>query len=260
MNDIESKVQQFHKDGYLVLPGILPADDVARLRAGLEDAFDRPSEESTSYNMPEMWRPKMFEHGEPFEKLVDHPATIDLVEAILGDNCHLIAMSALRTLPDNGIDSWHADETVRFPIPRGVQLDERIQVPCFIVNLNYYLCDVDEEVGPTQFVPGSHRSGRQPEDEDRDKDGNPFFEDQGMVSALGPAGTCVMWHDQTWHRGAKNLSRDRVRWVQQAPYGRRFISQRFYPFIKYRMPEEILERANPRRQRLLGMHSRGAYG
>lgn len=260
MNDIESKVQQFHKDGYLVLPGILPEEDVARLRPGVEKAFGQPCEESKLYGMPEMWRPRMFERGEEFESLVDHPATLDLVEAILGGNCHLIAMSALRTLPGTGLDSWHADETVRFPIPRGIRLDERIQAPCFIVNLNYYLCDVDAELGPTQFVPGSHRSGRQPEAEDRDKDGNPSFEGQGVFSAVGPAGTCVMWHDQTWHRGAKNVSGDRVRWVQQAPYGRRYISQRFYPFIKYRMPEEILDRANPRRQRLLGMHGLGAYG
>jgi hypothetical protein len=69
-----------------------------------------------------------------------------------------------------------------------------------------------------------------------------------------------MWHDQVWHRGAPNQTDDRVRWVQQAPYGRRFIAQRFYPFINYRMPEAILERANPRRKRLLGLHRIGAYG
>ena len=43
-------------------------------------------------------------------------------------------------------------------------------------------------------------------------------------------------------------------------YGRRFIARRFYLFVNYHMPEDILAHANPRRQRLLGLHGIGAYG
>ncbi len=253
-------LEQFHRDGFLVLPGILSKEEVSRLRAGVERYFEEPCPEADLYGMPRMWRPKMFERGPEFEALIDHPAVIDLVEAILGADCHLIAMSALRTEPGAGISGWHADETVRFPRSVDVPLDPRIPMPCFVVNLNYYLCDVDENLGPTQFVSGSHRSGRQPRPEDYDAQGNPHYEGKRVFSAVGPAGTAVLWHDQTWHRGAINNSGDRIRWVQQAPYGRRFIAQRFYPFINYRLPEAILERANPRRKRLLGVHGIGAYG
>src|SRR4029078_11387035 len=93
-----------------------------------------------------------------------------LLEAPRGPYCHLIANSALRTGPGEGIAFWHADETVRFPRPKGVPLDPRIPVPCFVAHFNYYLCDVDEELGPPQFIPGSHRSGRSPEPEDMDAD------------------------------------------------------------------------------------------
>ena len=260
MVDLQQRIEQFHRDGYLIIPDVLSRDEVVNLREGVERAFAKTDEEAELYHMPDMWRPRMFEHGEAFEALVDHPGIIDLIEALLDSTCHLIANSALRTLPGRGISSWHADETIRFPLPRDVPLDSRIQMPCFVINLNYYLCDVDEELGPTQFVPTSHRSGRNPEDEDRDEEGNPFYLDNGVVSALSKAGTCVMWHDQIWHRGAPNQSKDRIRWVLQAPYARRFISQRFYPFIKYRMPEGILEHATPRRKRLLGLHTPGAYG
>jgi ectoine hydroxylase-related dioxygenase (phytanoyl-CoA dioxygenase family) len=254
-------VEEFHRNSYLVLPGAIPSEKIEPIRRGVEAAFEREDPVAAAYGqLQRIWRPMMFEHGELFEELVDNPGVIDLVEAILGPDCHLIAMSALRTGSGDGISTWHADEMVRFPRPRDVPLDPRIPMPCFVINLNYYLCDVDEELGPTQFVPGSHRSGRGPEPEDRNADGDPIYEGRGPVSAVGPAGTAVLWHDQTWHRGAPNRSEDRVRWVQQAPYGRRFMAQRFYPFINYRMPEAVLERANPRRQRLLGVHRQGAYG
>jgi ectoine hydroxylase-related dioxygenase (phytanoyl-CoA dioxygenase family) len=262
MTEIEAQVERFHRDGFLVLPGILSRSEVAALRAGVERAFEQPNAVAGLYGetMQRIWRPTMFEQGPKFEALIDHPGVIDLIEAILGDDCHLIANSALRTGPGDGISFWHADDTVRFPRPKGVPLDPRIPMPCFVANFNYYLCDVDEELGPTQFIPGSHRAGRSPDADDRDADGNPSYEGNGVFNAVGPAGTAVLWNDQTWHRGAPNRSHDRTRWVQQAPYARRFIAQRFYPFVNYRMPEGIIERANPRRKRLLGLHGIGAYG
>lgn len=263
MNELTTQLEQFHRDGFLVVPDALAPDMVARVLRGVEKAFEvAPSAEVTEHyaGIAKIWRPKMFECGEEFEELVDNPGIIDLVEAILGPDCHLIANSALRTTPGQAIDFWHVDETVRFPRPDGVPLDERIPMPCFIVNLNYYLCDVDLELGPTQFVPGSHRAGRQPEAKDFDEAGSPSYEGQGVFSAVGRAGTAVLWNDQTWHRGGSNVSDGRVRWVQQAPYGRRFIAQRFFPFVNYHLPEEILERANPRRQRLLGKHAPGPFG
>ena len=49
----------------------------------------------------------MFERGPEFEALVDNPRIVDLIEALLGPDCHLIAMSALR---DHG---WSS--TARWP-------------------------------------------------------------------------------------------------------------------------------------------------
>jgi len=43
-------------------------------------------------------------------------------------------------------------------------------------------------------------------------------------------------------------------------YSKRFVSQKLYPFIDYRMPEHVWEGADERLQRLLGRHKPGAYG
>ena len=251
---------QYERDGYLVLPDVLSPDEVAALKAGVERAFSEHCPEADLYGMQEIWRPKMFERGPEFEALVDHPNIIPLIETILGENCHLIANSALRTSPGKTITFWHMDDEVRFPRPAGVPWDPRIPTPTLNINLNYYLCDVDEELGPTEFIPGSHRAGRQPGPGDKGADGIPVYEGRHRVKACGKAGTAVLWNDQIWHQGGPNTSDGRIRWVIQAPYARRYIAQRFYPFINYRMPEEVLARANPRRRRLLGLHGIGAYG
>ena len=197
---------QFNRDGFLVLPDMLTPAEVTTLRTGLERVFNQFSPEAEIYHMQDIWRPKMFEHGEEFEALIDHPGIAQFAEAVLGDDCHMIAETGLRTSPGKTISFWHLDDACRFPLPEGMKLDPQIPMPTFVINMNYYLCDVDEELGPTQFIPGSHRAGRSMRPEDNDASGNPTWEGRGMVSSVGKAGTLVLWNDQTWHRGGPNLS------------------------------------------------------
>ena len=65
--------------------------------------------------------------------------------------------------------------------------------------------------------------------------------------------------DQVWHRAAPNTS-DRTRLMAGVTYSKRFVSQKFYPFIDYRVPAHVWGGASPRPQRMLGRHAKGAYG
>jgi ectoine hydroxylase-related dioxygenase (phytanoyl-CoA dioxygenase family) len=147
------------------------------------------------------------------------------------------------------------DETVLVPVPEGARLPEGMDMPCFVVTAMYYLTDVPMELGPTQIVPGSHRSGRLPP---RSED-ELVWDGRGYVSLLARAGDCVVLNGQTWHRGATNRS-GHHRIVLQVSYGRRYISQRFWPFVNFSLPEDVWASAPPRRRRLLGEHPHGPYG
>lgn len=243
-------VAAIHQDGFTVVRGAISSAYARTLHEAIERAFTEPED---GYGA--ILRVKMFERDQAFEPLIDNAPVVDVVERILGDNCHLIAMSAIKTPKGTGIANWHVDEELILPLPEGVELDPRVQTPIVILTCIYYLVDVDETMGPTQFIPGSQRSGSHPP-----KGGDyPDYKGRAPVTVLAKAGDCLIFNGQAWHRGATNQS-DRPRVVQQAIYGRRWVSQRFYPFVNYQLPEGVIERANPRRRRLLGLHKRGPYG
>src|SRR5260370_25582720 len=101
--DVQALLEQFHRDGYMTIPDALSPEQVERLQAGVERAFATLDPEAELYGMQRIWRPKMFERGPEFEELIDNARVIDLVEAILGRDCHLIAKSARRTGPGEGL-------------------------------------------------------------------------------------------------------------------------------------------------------------
>lgn len=248
LRNLTSLVQTFHENGYLLVRGALEPAQVERLREGVLRAFAEPED---GYGA--IIRVQLFERGEVFEETIDQPGIVEIAEAILGDDCHLTAHAAALTKPGETISEWHVDDTVRFPIPEGLTLPPEIPMPCTSLTVIYYLVDVPDELGPTQFVPKSHRSGRHPPPDDP----RPTYKEQVPVSAAGASGDAVIYHHQLWHRGGPNLTRDGRRVTLHISYGCRFIAQRFYPFINYRMPERVLNRADPRRRRLLGVHPRG---
>jgi len=98
--------------------------------------------------------------------------------------------------------------------------------------------------GPTQFVPGSHYSGRQPNEQV-----NPEFEGRGPVSMFCKAGDIYLQNNQCWHRGAP-VTLDRTRYVFQSQYASRWAYRRFGEYNQVPVPDTMLEKAG---ERLLGV-------
>ncbi|QKG18659.1 phytanoyl-CoA dioxygenase family protein [Actinomadura verrucosospora] len=249
---IDAWARAFTEDGFVHLPGLLAPAEVDALREGVLEAHRHPC---PTGNPTPLHRHQMFRRGPEFAAMLDREPVVSLAERLLGDNCHVIANNTIYTAPGMGVDHWHVDETVLVPVPEGARLPDGMDMPCFIVTAMYYLNDVPMEVGPTQIVPGSHRSGRPSPTDEADL----VWDGRRHVSLVARAGDCVVLNGQTWHRGATNRS-DHHRIVLQVTYGRRYISQRFWPYVNFTVPEEISRAAPPRRRRLLGEHSYGPYG
>jgi ectoine hydroxylase-related dioxygenase (phytanoyl-CoA dioxygenase family) len=255
----------FHNEGWLFLKGLLTVKEVDTLKGAMASkAVDHRlrfnSEEDYVRNVSLM---RMFEYHQSFRDLIIREPIISLVEKILGTECHVIAQNALITSEGNGIINWHIDDHLYFPFLGKVQkhLNEmqiqelRSKIPCNVLSVMLPLTDVERiEHGPTQLVPRSHFSGECPTMQEEQ-----IFEGQLASSVYAQAGDVYLFNSQIWHRGAQNYS-ERIRLMATITYGRRFVSQRFYPFLNYHMPSHVFESDDQRLLRLLGKHPKGAYG
>lgn len=261
--EIQRIVAEFYQNGYCYLGPVLDREETEALLDVMKRKVrdTRILEDEAGDHIRGSSLMRMFEYDNAFRDLIVREPFAGLAEAILGGDCHVMSQNALYTKPNpqgavDGPGGWHVDDLVHFPLPKDASRhDPGAPPPCFVLQIFTPLTDVESvEYGPTQVVPGSHLSGRAPDSQDR-----PLFEGQTPVSILTRAGHAYMFNNQIWHRGAPNVS-DRIRYMGGVTYSKRFISQRFYPFVDYRMPDHVWEGAGPRLQRFLGRHAKGPYG
>ncbi len=254
--EIAAIVEEFNRLGWVHLPGVLTQGEVSELLEGIERMRRDPTSKLKHHTNNGWSFVRLFERERIFGDMVVREPMISLGEAIVGQNCHLIADGAVYNAPGDAITSWHVDDGLYFPLPDDIpRHDPRIRIPNFIVNFQMMLTDVPSiEYGPTQIVSCSHYAGHEPNSQEK-----PTFDGHGPESILCEAGDLYLQHSQLWHRGAPNRS-DRRRCLYQFAYGDRRIAQRFYPFLNYRVPDHVLEGADERTLRVFGKHPKGAYG
>ena len=243
-----------HRDGYVHLPGVLDPAEVVALKNGIDSVYDDPRFESNRYN--DYIAVRLFEVSTAFEEMLTREPIFSLVEAVLGADCHLIAQNALRNSKHHKIADFHVDDRLIFPTSEGMDRhDPRLILPIHVLGVQIPLTDTNGiEFGPTQYVPGSHTSGRQP-----NHPTEPTFEGRVPETVFARAGDIYLHNGQCWHRGAPNQS-NRTRYLFQLSYAQRWVSQRFHPFVNYQLPPDVIARADERRRRVLGLHPMGDYG
>lgn len=216
---------EFFREGYVLIPEVLTAEEVAALRARIDDYAANPdtAPKHVSYVNEAFVLRRCHELDPLFSDQIARKPILSIVEAVLGTGAKFNAMNVIRNEPGQAISHWHVDDVLEFPLPEEIaRFDARIRLPVFWMTVQVALSDIDRiEHGPTQFVPGSHYSGRHPSSQE-----NPEFEGRGPVSVFCKAGDIYLTNHQCWHRGAPNLS-DRTRYVLQLQYAQRWADARF---------------------------------
>ena len=184
-------------------------------------------------------------------QFLDRPGIIDLAEAALGADCHVIGETAWRSHPGYRGDPLHADY-LPLTWPDGA-LPEPVRIPIFVLTVHYYLGDVDADLAPTLIIPGSHRAGRAP------REGEDAWEGRAPQTVPAEAGDALVFRSDLWHAGSANASQESVRYLLQVHYGRRETAQHFSPYLEWRFDPAALAAASSRQRRLLGDHEPAAY-
>jgi ectoine hydroxylase-related dioxygenase (phytanoyl-CoA dioxygenase family) len=249
--------------GFTVLRAALGAEEIASLRADVERVYREIPADRRNKKLPpeerESFRYEMLNRSEPCRKLVADRRLLDVVEPLLGEDCHVIANTAWRNAASrerfHGGGNWHVDAGPHVPRPAGVPWDNRIPYPVFAIGVHVMLDDCPVECGPTGFIPGSHRSGQHPPF-DRVNDDDLTCDGIGVVPVAANAGDVVLFSSDVWHRRMPSGDGDTGRFFVQIHYGRRDIAQRLRTTaeVNHLSDEAISSTTDGRDRTTLGLH------
>ena len=226
-------VGKFYRDGFVHIPNVLTKIEVRALIEKTDQLMDDPNIRDRIN--PELGDPKyvqLYKHSitgeeQPFilrncieldeiyrDMLLREPI-FSLAEAVVGKDNKFCGANVLRNTPGLSIDKWHTDaEEAYFPLPEDIKRhDSKLHMPVFWFTVQFPLTDTDSiEYGPTEYVPESHYSGRNPPKEEP-----VVFDGNEPVSVFAKAGDVYLHDPMCWHRGAPNAS-SRTRYLFQTQY------------------------------------------
>jgi hypothetical protein len=142
--------EQFERDGYVVIPSLLSAEEAAHYRAEIQKLSAIGDAD---------WKAKRFECPDGVSKhrqfwpLIDHPRLIPAIREVLGPTARYTQHSDLHA--HRGGVSWHRDSACRtFGV--GPDWDES-KAPYQVARVAIYLQTYDESHSALGVIPGSHR-------------------------------------------------------------------------------------------------------
>jgi len=245
---LDPQLQALQEQGYLLLRGVLDGLHVALLRCAIDDLHPLHwdyqgllEHYKCVFNRDPLWLP-----------FLDLPPLIDLAEAALGADCHVIGQTAWRSHPGYPGMGLHLDH-LPMALPQWLVARGDFCQPMQILTAQIYLSDIDLDIGPTWVVPGSHRAARPPQPGERQWQG------RAARPVLCQAGDALVFRSDVWHSGGANGSQARERDMLQVHYGRRMVAQKFSPYLSWQFNPQVLEHATPRQRRLLGEHEEAEY-
>jgi hypothetical protein len=251
----------FDLQGFLRLPGVLAQKDVAEMNAILDAMPDMPPNGWHGHVHRENFEAsrgiayqQIYEAGEPFERLIDHPRYIELVKRYIGgegshDWLHgpLFIDENFASLrgPNQGI-GMHSG---------GAGYTKRTQYHyrnghfmCGQINILIALTDIGSGDGATMVIPGSHKSNFKHPDHEKLRIGQnaSMLGAEGAIEVHLKAGDAILFVDAIGHGSAARINAGE----------RRILVYRFGPSwgnfrFGYTPSPALLERLTPQQRQFV---------
>jgi ectoine hydroxylase-related dioxygenase (phytanoyl-CoA dioxygenase family) len=261
MKPTDMEVYLFDLRGYLILKNALTADEVAELNAGIDALMPAENGEwighvhSTNFGANDGLNfQQIYEAGEPFEKLIDHPSWFEKVKYFVGGEGSFDALHGPLFIDENFANIRGPGEAIPLHsgahecVKRTQYMFKNGKFMCGQVNILMALTDMMPGDGATMIIPGSHKSNfAHPHFAQHDWNSAPSVDGvEGAIEANMKAGDALLFVDAISHGSAKRTN----------PGQRRNIVYRYGPSWGnfrhgYEVSPELVERLTPQRRQIV---------
>ena len=208
----EDQIAEFGENGFLILPDLFSAEEIAVIRKAQEEVFAENTEANIVEKKSGEVRTAMGLHlrHEVFAKLVRHPRLVRPAQQILGPDLYIQQVKInVKSAFDGEAWQWHYDFATH-------HADDGVPEP-LALNLHVFLEDVNEFNGPLYFIKGSHKHGAARAHHDTTTTSYPLWcvdkevvadltGKGGLVSATGKVGSGLIFGDILVHGSPPNMS------------------------------------------------------
>ena len=252
----------FDLNGFLLLKGALSKDEVADINAGIDALLPIQPGEWKGYVHGHNYGDddginlqQIYEGGEAFEKLIDHPSWIEKVKYFVGgddtfDYNHgpLFIDECFASLRGPG-EAIGLHSGAHHGVMRNQFRYFNGRFHCGQINILMALTDIAPGDGSTMVVPGSHKSHFPHPDEGKHamhSDEASVDNVEGAVNIYMEAGDAILFVDAICHGSAERVN----------PGQRRIIVFRYGPSwgrfrFNYQVSDELIARLTPERRQIV---------
>jgi hypothetical protein len=257
----EMEIYLFDLRGYIVLQNALTNDEVAELNATIDGIL--PIEHgswhgyvhSTNFGANDGHNlQQIYEAGEPFEKLIDHPSWFEKVKLFVGGEGTFDYLHGPLFIDESFVNLRGPGEAIPLHsggherVKRTQYLFRNGKFMCGQVNILLALTDIGPGDGATMVIPGSHKSNfAHPHFGQHDWNSAPSVDDvEGAIEVHLSAGDALCFVDAMAHGSARRVN----------PGQRRIAVYRYGPSWGnfrhgYQPSPELLERLTPQRRQIV---------
>ncbi|MAS33167.1 MAG: hypothetical protein CL610_04115 [Anaerolineaceae bacterium] len=258
----DREIYLFDLRGYLLLENAISADHVAEMNAVIDDILPLQHNEWYGYIQGHTFGDsegtnlqQIYEAGEPFERLIDHPAWIDKVKYFVGGEGTFDYKHGPLFIDENFANIRGPGEAIGLH-SGGHEGTKRTQFRfhngrfmCGQVNILMALTDIGPGDGATMIIPGSHKANfPHPEFNKHKMGGEQASVDgaEGAIEVHMKAGDALLFVDAISHGSARRVN----------PDNRRIVVYRYGPSWGnfrhgYQPSPELVERLTPERRRIV---------
>ena len=181
---VDADLARVERDGYVILPDLLTAEQIAEIRCAALPLLDRQGRNAFEGRATQRVY-SVLNKTRACDVIADHPRVLALLDRLLLPNYLLSMLQVISIQPGEQAQMLHTDDAF-YPLPRPRKALGAATI--------WAIDDFTADNGATDIIPASHLWGeRRPDPAERQPE-------------VMPAGSCVFFVGTLWHAGGANRS------------------------------------------------------